>query len=134
MMRTLTRMGIVLAAACALSACNHAKDEAQVAKDTNAAQQKAGERVAEAERTAEQKEGDARKEVRNEQRDAAHVTAVQEEKVAESEAEGAHKVALARCEALSGAAQKSCRDQADAQYDVAKAKAKQSRAQSDPKP
>jgi len=54
--------------------------------------------------------------------------------VAETQAEGAHKVALAQCEGLSGAAQKSCRDQADASYEVAEAKAKQARAASDPKP
>jgi hypothetical protein len=72
--------------------------------------------------------------VRDEQRDLAHVTAKENEQVSDAEAKGAYDVAVARCEALSGAAQKSCRDQADADYKVAKAKAHEVRTQSDPKP
>jgi hypothetical protein len=125
---------IIVAGVCALGACDHAKSRSQVAKDTNAAEQQASERLAKAEQNAEQKEADAQKDVNKERRDAAHETAVQEEKVSETQAEGEHKVALARCEALSGDAQKSCKDQADADYDIAKAKASLGRAQSDPKP
>jgi hypothetical protein len=58
---------------------------------------------------------------------------VQEQKVADTDAEGAHKVALAQCESLSGANQKACRDQADADYQTAKSQAKQERIASDPK-
>jgi hypothetical protein len=59
---------------------------------------------------------------------------VQSQKVAETEAEGARNVALVACESLSGAAQKSCRDKAEADYHVAKARAEQLRASTDPKP
>jgi Na+-translocating ferredoxin:NAD+ oxidoreductase RnfG subunit len=134
-MRTsIIALALVLAAAGSLTACNRAKTDAQVAQDTNAAQEKAADKVTKADQNAAEKEADARKDVRSEQRDYEHVAAVQNQKVAETEAEGAHKVALAQCEALSGTAQKSCRDQADANYEVAQAKAKQARAASDPKP
>ena len=39
-------------------------------------------------------------------------------------AEGDHNVALEQCNALSGAAQKDCKDKADADYDLVKARAK----------
>ena len=92
-----------------MSACNHAKDSAQVAQDVSKAEQNAAERTAKAERSAENKVG-------GQIEDAAHTAAVQEQKVEDTDAEGAHKVALAQCEALSGANQKACRDQADAAY------------------
>jgi len=122
------------AAACALGGCDRPKGEAQVEKDTAAAQQAASEKNATAEREAADKVASARTDVRDEQRDLGHVNAVQGEKVAETAADGAHKIALARCEPMAGTAQKSCKDRADADYEAAKAKAKQARADSDPKP
>src|ERR1700722_14617148 len=41
-----------------------------------------------------------------------------------AQADGDHKVAIQKCEAASGDAQKACKDQADAKYDLAKANAK----------
>ncbi len=116
MNKTVFSVALALSAACALGACDRAKSGAQVAKDTNAAEQRAVENIGRSER------------------DATHVAAVQNEKMADTEADGARRVALAQCEALSGAAQKSCRDQADANYQLAKASAKQERTESDPKP
>jgi hypothetical protein len=52
--------------------------------------------------------------------------------VAETDAAGAHKVALAQCESLSGTAQSICKKQADADLDVAMAVAKQVRTRQDP--
>ena len=43
-------------------------------------------------------------------------------------------MALAQCEALSGATQQSCKDQANADYAVSRATAKQAKASADPKP
>lgn len=123
-----------VALACALAGCNHAKTEAQVANDTSAARQKAAENVASAQQNADAKVSAAEKDVGSEQRDLAHVASAQDEKVAETAAEGQHKVALARCEALSGNAQKSCTERADADYALAKDRAKLARAESDPKP
>ena len=131
--RMLVKWLVALTAACALSACGHAKSEAEVSKDVHAAQQKAAEDTAKAEQSAADKEASVRKDVKDDQRDLAHVAAVQNQKVTDTEAEGAHKVALAQCEALNGTAQENCKHQADAQYEVAKAKAKLVKAQTDPK-
>lgn len=125
---------LCIATACALGGCDRPKSAAQVETDTTAAQQTATEKKAKVEQEAAEKVASARSEVRDEQRDLGHVNAVQGEKIADTAADGAHKVALARCEAMSGTAQKSCKDQADADYDAAKAKAKQARADTDPKP
>jgi hypothetical protein len=125
--RLLIKLLMGVAAAVALSSCDHAKSAAQVAKDTSAAEQREARETAEAERTAADKEA-------KDEGALGHETAVQNQDIADKEADGAHKVALARCEAMSGSAQRSCKDQADAEYEVAKAKAKLARAQSDPKP
>lgn len=126
--------GTVLLSTCLLAACNHAKTGAQVAKDTDAAEQRAAQNIAKAEDKASDKVADAGKDVAADQRDLQHVASVQDQKVADTAAEGMHKVALAQCESLNGAAQTSCRDQADADYELAKARAKLARTQSDPKP
>ena len=72
--------------------------------------------------------------VSDEESAAAHTRAVEAERVAETQAQGAHKVALAQCESLSGEAQKSWRYQADTAYETAQAQARQDRADTDPKP
>ena len=125
---------VILSAACALAACDRPKSATEVQKDTASAEQSATQRTEKAETEAAEKAAAARAGVRDEQRDLGHVNAVEGEKVADAAAEGAHKVALARCEGMAGAAQKSCKDQADADYDAAHARAKQARANSDPKP
>lgn len=45
-----------------------------------------------------------------------------------TEAEGQQKVALAKCEGLGGNAQSACKDQADANFELAKAKAEAAKA------
>jgi hypothetical protein len=125
---------MLLSVSCALTACNGSKSPVEVAKDASAAQQTAGEQVAAAQQRETERLASARGDVRDQQRDLSHVDAVESQKVAETAATGEHKVALARCEALSGSAQQSCKDQADADYAAAEAKAKQDRAASDPKP
>ena len=136
MTRQLPILVMLLSLACALTACNGSKSAAEVAKDTSAAQQTAGDKVAAAQQQAADRIASARGEVREqrEQRDLSHVDAVESQKVAETAASGERKVAFARCEALSGAPQKSCKDQADADYETAEAQAKKDRAASDPKP
>ena len=123
------RTAVLLAAVLsvfAVSACHRAEDPAQVNKDIAAARDKAAEKTEKAEESANSKIASANN-------DAEHVAAVQNESVAEADAEGAHKVALAACERLGGADQTSCRDKADADYQVAKARAEQQRAATDPK-
>ena len=109
-----------------ISACHRAQDPAQADKDIAAARDKAAEQTQKAEESANSKIGSARS-------DAQHVAAVQNESVAEADADGAHKIALAACERLGGAEQTSCRDEADADYQVAKARAEQQRVASDPR-
>lgn len=123
----------VLAATGLLVACNHAKSPSEVAKDVNSASQAAAERTDKAEERADAKVADEQKDVRSQQLDEQHVAAVQAQNVADTEADGIRKVALAKCEALNGERQKACRDEANAAYDLRVAQAKQTRANSDPK-
>ena len=125
---------VILSTACALVACDRPKSASEVEKDTSSAAQSAAQATEKAEKEAAEKAASARANVQDEKRDLGHVNAVEGEKIADAEADGAHKVALARCEGMAGAAQKSFKDQADADYEAAKARAKQARASSDPKP
>lgn len=125
---------LALALAGMLVACNKAKDASEVARDTAAAEQRAADNAAKVQQKADARIASARGDVRDEQRDLAHVESVEGQKIADAQAEGDYKVALVRCEGLSGATQKACKDQASADYDVAKARAKQERANADPKP
>jgi hypothetical protein len=53
-------------------------------------------------------------------------------KVAVAQADGDHKIAIQRCDALQGHEQKQCKDQADADYEAATANAKASRVAAQP--
>jgi hypothetical protein len=133
MFRSVGYFAVALVASALVAGCNNAKNPSDVAKDVNAASQKADERDAKAEEKAESKMASEQKDVRNEQRDEQHVAAVQAQDVAKTEAEGARDVALAKCEALSGDRQQACKDKAKADYDMRVAQAKQQRASTDPK-
>ena len=121
-------------AAAALGACDHAKSVADVAKDASAAEQQAAEAKERALRNAERRESEVASRGKADARELAHETAVQEQKIANTEAEGEHRIALAHCEGLSGTPQKSCREEADARYEIAQGKASLARAEADPKP
>ncbi len=127
-------MALIAAASCLLVACNQSKSADQVARDTAAAERTAENDAAKAQQRADARIASAQSDVRDEQRDLAHVRAVEGEKVAEAAAAGDYNVARARCESLSGATQKACRDQAEAGYDLAKARARQDKAGTDPRP
>jgi hypothetical protein len=133
MLRSIGYFAVTAAAAALLAGCNQAKSPSEVAKDVNAASHTAAERTDKAEEKAAAKVADEQKDVRSEQRDAQHVAAVQAQDVAKAEAEGAQKVALAKCQALGGDRQQACKDQANAAYDLRVAQAKQDRANTDPK-
>jgi hypothetical protein len=133
MLRITGLVSVALIGSVLIGGCNNAKSPSTVAKDVNSAEQSAAEKTAKAEDKAGEKAAEARSDVRGEERDAQHVAAVQEENVATAQAEGEKKVALAKCEALSGDRQSACKDQANATYDQAVAQAKGDRAQSDPK-
>jgi hypothetical protein len=99
-------------AAMLIGACNNAKSPSTVAKDVDSASQSAMKDTAKAEDKAADKIAGAET---NEQ----HVASAQEENVAKTDAEGDRKVALAKCESLSGDQQRSCKDHANAAYDQA---------------
>lgn len=117
-------LAAAVAAMLVLAGCNKAESPDKVASD-----------VAKATASAEKK--DARAEERAEKTDAAVTNDLSKEvdKANDKEvrtaaddaiiqAEGENKIALAKCEALGGDAQKTCRDQANAQFEMVKQRAK----------
>jgi hypothetical protein len=88
------------------SACNNAKSPDAAARDIAAAHDSAAQEVADARK-------DQQKDMSNDAYD-----------VAMARADGDHKISIQKCEALEGHDQKLCKDQADADYDAAKANAK----------
>ncbi len=122
------RMTVIWAAAAVamlgVAGCNKAEAPAKVDSDVakaadNAADKdvKANEKEARTDAAADSDVAKDQGKADAKQADAAADTAV-------TQAEGDYQVAVAKCEALSGDAQKSCKDQASAQLDEAKARAK----------
>ena len=97
-----------------LAVCNNAKSPDAAAKDIAAADQSAAAKVADA------------------QRDAQKDMSADAYNVAVAQADGDHKVAIQKCETLQGHDQQACKDQADADYDAAKANAKAAKVSSQP--
>jgi hypothetical protein len=107
-----------------LTACNQAKSPEKVQSDVANANASANKDAAKAEHrqarvdaSANDEEFAAVDKAQAQKADAAADTLV-------TKAEGANKVALAKCEALTGDAQSACKDQANAALEMAKAKAK----------
>ena len=107
-----------------LSACNRAKSPEDVQADVAKAQSNAVEDNAKADDKVKQVEAEAPKD----RSDAlAKVADKSVDVIADSavtQAEGDTKIALAKCQALEGDAQKTCKDEANAHLDAVKAKAK----------
>jgi hypothetical protein len=97
---------LTMALACG---CSGAKSPAAVATDVAAARQQASTEVT-----------DARKDAANADGSSNEVGAKTAYDVAVAQADGDHNVAIQQCLALTGDAQKSCKDRADAGYDQAK--------------
>jgi hypothetical protein len=98
----------------AVAACNNAKSPDKVADNVAEASQSASKEVAEAKH-------DQQKDMSSDAYD-----------VAVARADGDHKVATEKCDALGGHDQKVCKDQADADYEAAKANAKASKVAGSP--
>jgi hypothetical protein len=119
------KFSLALVAALALvgvAACDNAKSPDAVANDVTSAQAKSASDIADAQQkaardTSAAQANDPSVDVKN-----ADAKAVYD--VGTTKADGDHKIALARCEALAGDQQKTCKDAADAQYDLVKAHAK----------
>jgi hypothetical protein len=113
----LPMIGILTAAlACG---CNGAKSPAAVATDVAAARQQASTEVMDARKDAA-KNVDSAANADGSSKDLKDTGAKSEYDVAVAQADGDHNVAIQQCLALTGEAQKSCKERADAAYDQAK--------------
>jgi len=111
-----------------LSACNKAKSPDDVQANVAKATSEAAENNAKADSQRKQAEAQASEELAKQTADAEakardkQVAAVADQAV--TEAEGATKIALAKCDALQGDAQQQCRDQANGHLQAVKDRAK----------
>lgn len=113
--------------ACALlclSACNKVESPQKVQEDVAKAQSKAADENAKADEKVKQVEADAAKDRADAMAKVADKNVGALTDAAVTQAEGETQVALAKCEALEGDAQKTCKDQANAHLDAVKARAK----------
>jgi hypothetical protein len=122
-MRTLLASAIAMAILAA-SGCDSAKSPETVSKDVAAAEQKAANEVANSEKAAEKDLDKAADKVDDKLIAFNNAAAKDAYNLAVAKADGDRKVALANCLSLGGDAQKSCKDQAEADYGAAKANAK----------
>jgi hypothetical protein len=122
-MRTLLASAVAVAFLLA-AGCDSAKSPDTVAKDVAKAEQKAATEVANSEKAAEQDLNKAADKVDDKLIAFNNAAAKDAYDLAVAKADGDRKVALANCLALAGDAQKSCKDQAEADYGAAKANAK----------
>src|ERR1700738_111300 len=122
-MRTLLTSAMVIAVF-ALAGCDSAKSPEKVEKDVAKAEQKAATEVANSEKNAEKDLSKAADKVDDKLADFNNTAAKEAYNLAAAKADGDRKVALANCQALGGDAQKTCKEQAEADYGAAKANAK----------
>ena len=116
--------GALIVATFFIAACNNAKSPDTVAKDVTTAEQKASTEVTKSEDSAAKDLGGAAEKVDDKLVAFNNTAAKDAYNLAVANADGDRKVALAKCEAASGDAQKTCKDQAEADYTAAKANAK----------
>jgi hypothetical protein len=107
-----------------IAGCDSAKSPDTVTKDVAAAQQKAAAEVANSEKAAEKDLNKAADKVDDTLVNFNNAAARDAYNLAVAKADGDRKVALANCLALGGDAQKTCKDQAEADYGAAKANAR----------
>jgi hypothetical protein len=115
---------VVILVLALLGGCDKPKSTQAVANDVSTDQQKAAKEVAEAQTDASKDISTAAAKVDEKKRDLNNVSATAAYDVAIAKADGNHKIALDKCAAPSGDAQTKCKDQADADYEAAKANAK----------
>ena len=104
--------------------CNNPKSPDAVAKDVANAEQKADKEVAKSEEAAAKDLGSAGQKVDDKLIAFNNSAAKDAYNLAVAQADGDRKVTLAKCSGLAGDAQKTCKDQAEADYTAAKANAK----------
>ena len=123
-MRLALSCALLASALVCLSACNKAESPEKVQEDVAKAQSHAADENAKADDKVAQVEADTAKDRTDALAKVAdkNIDAIADSAV--TEVEGDTKVALAKCEALEGDAQKTCKDEANAHLDAVKAKAK----------
>jgi len=100
--------------------CNSGKSPAAVATDVAAARQQASIELTDARKDAAKNVDSAAANANGSSKDRNDVDARSAYDVAVAQADGDHNVAIQQCLAQTGAAQKSCKERADAGYDQAK--------------
>ena len=129
----------LVAAVFALSACNKSETPADVQRDVAKAQAEGQREVADARADAAEANADADKnvadaiadhdadDVTEQARDANETADKGKSRIMIAQAEAAHKVAVEKCDALTGAPQKECKDDADKTLEQAKEAAEANR-------
>ena len=123
-MRTSVIWAAAVAAMLGVAGCNKAESPGKVDSDVAKAANTAAENDVKANEDQAKTDASANADVAKDQEKADAKTADAGADTAVTQAEGDNKVALAKCEALSGDAQRNCKDQANARLDEAKAHAK----------
>jgi hypothetical protein len=113
-----------IAAMLGLAGCNQAQSPEKVQSDVAKATADAEKKDERAEQKAEQADANATNNLQSDvdKANSKEVRTAADDAV--TQAEGENKIALAKCEALAGDAQKSCKDQANAELDMIKQRAK----------
>jgi hypothetical protein len=129
----------LVAAAFAMTACNKSETPAEVQHDVATAQAEGERDVADARADAKEANADADQNVADavvdhdddaiaaQAHDANETADKGKSRIRIAQAEAAHKVAVEKCDALTGAAQKECKDDADETLDQAKEAAEANR-------
>jgi len=123
-MRLPLSCALLASALLCLSACNKAESPDKVQDDVAKAQNKAAEEDAKADEKVKQVEAEAAKDRADALAKVADKSVGALADSAVTQAEGETKIALAKCQALEGDAQKACKDDANAHLDAVRAKAK----------
>jgi hypothetical protein len=117
-------LSLSAAALLGLAGCQQASSPATVQHDVAKAQEQAANKDAKVAQEEAKTDASANADVANAADKADEKKAGSANDTAVAEAEGRHKVDLAKCEGLSGQAKSACKDQADAALEMAKANAK----------
>ena len=127
-MRLQLSCALLAGALMCLSACNKAESPENVQADVAKAQSTAAEENAKADEKVKQVEAEAAKDRADALAKVADKSVGALADSAVTQAEGETKFALAKCQALEGDAQKTCKDEANAHLDAVRAKAKAAKA------
>ena len=123
-MRLTLSCALLASAFICLSACNKAESPENVQADVAKAQSNAAEENAKADEKVKQVEAEAAKDRADALAKVADKSVGAIADSAVTQAEGETQIALAKCQALEGDAQKACNAQANAHMDAVRAKAK----------